>query len=73
MENKPTTMKEHKNNPDSKDFDPYNRGKSLWWELHATRKVYNKKLSKMSFIDLFVYRWYKNYVEPRFVKKPINK
>jgi len=56
---------EVKDNPNSKGFDPYRRGRSLWTEYLNTRDVYTEK-TKMSFVDLFVYRWYKNYVEPRF-------
>lgn len=55
----------NKDNPNGKEFDPYRRGRSVWWEYLATKKIYNKN-TKMSFLDLFVYRWYKNYVEPRF-------
>lgn len=56
-----------KDNPDSKYFDPYRRGRSLWTEYQNTKAIYNEN-TKMSFVDLFAYRWYKNYVEPRFDK-----
>ena len=54
-----------KDNPNSRKFDPYRRGRSLLWEYKKTKDVFSKD-TKMSFVDLFVYRWYKNYVEPRF-------
>jgi len=50
----------------SKNYNPYGRSRSIILELLYTWDATSGIGCKMSFFDFFVYRWYKNYVEPRF-------
>lgn len=49
----------------SKKYNPYGRCRSIVGELINTWSASRGSGWKMSFFDFFVYRWYKNYIEPR--------
>jgi len=54
------------NDKNSKKFNPYGRSRSILLEIIDTKNASAGSGSIMTFFDFFVYRWYKNYIEPRF-------